>query len=68
LLSQTSLLTEIIRWMQIIASIVYPFGVVIILLLAWLDFRRWVNNQIARDRIAIRVDKELEREVREFSE
>lgn len=54
--------------MQIIASIVYPFGVVIILLLAWLDFRRWVNNQIARDRIAIRVDKELEREVREFSE
>ena len=68
MLSQTSLLTEIIRWMQIIASIVYPFGVVIILLLAWLDFRRWVNNQIARDRIAIRVDKELEREVREFSE
>ncbi len=68
MLSQTSIVTEILRWLQIIGSIVYPFGVVIILLLAWLDFRRWVNSQITRDRIASRADEELEREVREFSE
>ena len=54
--------------MQIIASIVYPFGVVIILFLAWLDFRCWVDNQITRGQIANRVNEELEREVREFSE
>lgn len=68
MLSQTSIVTEILRWLQIIGSIIYPFGVVIILLLAWLDFRRWVNSQITRDRIASRADEELEREVREFSE
>lgn len=68
MLSLPSLATEIIRWIQLILSMIYPIAIIAILALALRDFRRLVDNQIRRNTERNRLDHELEKEVREFSD
>ena len=53
-----------IRWLQLFVSLAFPIVVGVVILLAWLDWHRWVNHQIDHD------DEEdrLTAEVKEFIE
>ncbi|MDP1808968.1 MAG: hypothetical protein Q8L35_05460 [Actinomycetota bacterium] len=53
-----------LRWLQLFVSLAFPLVVGVVLLLAWLDFHRWVNHQIDRDE----EDERLTAEVKEFIE
>ncbi len=37
-----------LRWLQIFISLAFPVVIAAVSILAWLDFRRWVDNQISR--------------------
>jgi len=54
----------LLRWFQLFVSIAYPVVVATLLLLAWLDWHRWVNHQLERDED----ERLLEAEVKEFIE
>jgi len=53
-----------LKWLQLFISLAFPLVVGVVLLLAWLDWHRWVNHQIARDE----EEERLTAEVREFIE
>ena len=53
-----------LRWLQLFISLAFPVVIATVSVLAWLDFRRWVENQISRS-----VEEErLVAEVKEFIE
>ena len=53
-----------LRWLQLFISFAFPIVVTTLLLLAWLDFHRWVNHQINQDD----EEERLVAEVKEFIE
>ena len=58
---------EILRWVQIIESLLFPLGLLVLLFLAWRDFRRMVDWRIKQSEEE-GITEELEREVKEFGE
>lgn len=65
--NQLSTGLDILRWVQIIESILFPLALAIILFFAWRDFRRLVNFRIRQGEDE-EISEELEREVKEFGE
>lgn len=64
---QSSLFLEVIRWIQLVETLLFPPILLVLLLLAWLDWHRYVKLR-ARQLKEEEIEEELEREVKEFSE
>lgn len=47
---QIPLYQQILSWVDAIVGLVYPIGIVIILLLAWLDFRKLVAHMVSKQK------------------
>ncbi len=65
--SQLSPLLGIMRWLQVFESVLFPIGLLILLYLAWYDFRRLVNLRV-KEREDNEADAVLAEEVKQFGE
>jgi len=65
--NQLSPVLDILRWLQLLESILFPIALVFLLYLAWRDFRRLVNFRV-KEREGDETDAALAEEVRRFGE